>query len=96
MKVASLPTKRSNFSLVSLGGKLLAAGGLDGSGYTDVVEVYHPELNKWQVVCLLALTQICFVCCGGGKEGAGQGGGGEVQVQEQELLDGRTDCRAVG
>ena len=50
MKVASLPTKRSNFSLVSLGGKLLAAGGFDGSGVTDVVEVYHPELNKWQVV----------------------------------------------
>ena len=53
MKVASLPTKRSNFSLVSLGGKLLAAGGYDGSGVTDVVEVYHPELNKWQVVSSL-------------------------------------------
>ena len=45
---------------------------------------------------LLALAQVCFVCCGGGKEDAGQGGGGEVQVQEQEPLDGRTDCRAVG
>ena len=53
MKVASLPTKRSNFSLVSLGNKLLAAGGYDGSGVTDVVEVYHPELNKWQVVSSL-------------------------------------------
>ena len=53
MKVASLPTKRSNLSLVSLGGKLLAAGGRGGSGYTDVVEVYHPELNKWQVVSSL-------------------------------------------
>ena len=53
MKVASLPTKRSNFSLVSLGGKLLAAGGYDRSGVTDVVEVYHPELNKWQVVSSL-------------------------------------------
>ena len=53
MKVASLPTKRSNLSLVSLGGKLLAAGGYDGSGVTDVVEVYHPELNKWQVVSSL-------------------------------------------
>ena len=53
MKVASLPTKRSHFSLVSLGGKLLAAGGFDGRGATDVVEVYHPELNKWQVVSSL-------------------------------------------
>ena len=53
MEVASLPTKRSNFSLVSLGGKLLAAGGFDGSRVTDVVEVYHPELNKWQVVSSL-------------------------------------------
>ena len=53
MEVASLPTKRSVFSLVSLGGKLLAAGGHDGSGFTDVVEVYHPELNKWQVVSSL-------------------------------------------
>ena len=51
--MASLPTKRSDFSLVSLGGKLLAAGGFDGSGDTDVVEVYHPELNKWQVVSSL-------------------------------------------
>ena len=51
--MASLPTKRSNFSLVSFGGKLLAAGGFDGSGETDVVEVYHPELNKWQVVSSL-------------------------------------------
>ena len=51
--MASLPTKRSNFSLVSLGDKLLAAGGYDGSGDTDVVEVYHPELNKWQVVSSL-------------------------------------------
>ena len=53
MKVASLPTKRSNFSLVSLGGKLLAAGGYDGWGVTDKVEVFHPELNMWQVVSSL-------------------------------------------
>ena len=53
MKVASLPTKRSHFSLVSLGGKLLAAGGIDGGGEIDVVEVYHPELNRWQVVSSL-------------------------------------------
>ena len=51
--MASMPTKRSNFSLVSFGGKLLAAGGYDGRGDTDVVEVYHPELNKWQVVSSL-------------------------------------------
>ena len=53
MKVASLPTKRSNFSLVSFGGKLLAAEGFDRSGATDVVEVYHPELDQWQVVSSL-------------------------------------------
>ena len=32
-------TKRSNFSLVPMGGKLVAAGGYDGRGVTDVVEV---------------------------------------------------------
>ena len=53
MEVASLPTKRAVFSLVSLGGKLLAAGGHDGNGFTDVVEVYHPELDQWQVVSSL-------------------------------------------
>ena len=51
--MASLLIKRLNFSLVSFGGKLLAAGGFDRSGVTDVVEVYHPELNKWQVVSSL-------------------------------------------
>ena len=35
-------TKRSNFSLVSMGGKLVAAGGFDGRRVTDVVEVYDP------------------------------------------------------
>ena len=51
--MASMLTKRSNFSLVSLSGKLLAAGGYDGRGVTDVVEVNHPELNKWQAVSSL-------------------------------------------
>ena len=46
-------TKRSNFSLVSMGGKLVAAGGDDGRGVTDVVEVYHPERNEWQEVSSL-------------------------------------------
>ena len=42
-------TKRSNFSLVSMGGKLVAAGGFYGlTGVTDVVEVYHPERDQWQ------------------------------------------------
>ena len=35
-------TKRSNFSLISMGGKLVAAGGFDGRRVTDVVEVYDP------------------------------------------------------
>ena len=43
-------TKRSNFSLVSIDGKLVAAGGYDGMGVTDVVEVYHPESDQWQEV----------------------------------------------
>ena len=46
-------TKRSNFSLVSMGGKLVAAGGYDGRGVTDVVEVYHPERDQWQEVSRL-------------------------------------------
>ena len=62
-------TKRSNFSLVSMGGKLVAAGGFDGRRVTDVVEVYdpfllvnifwssfqvyHPERDQWQEVSKL-------------------------------------------
>ena len=49
-------TKRSNFSLVSMGGKLVAAGGFYGlTGVTDVVEVYHPESERdqWQEVSSL-------------------------------------------
>ena len=44
-------TERCNFSLVSMGGKLVAAGGFYGlTGVTDVVEVYHPERDQWQEV----------------------------------------------
>ena len=46
-------TKRSNFSLVAMGGKLVAAGGFDGRRETDVVEVFHPERNQWQEVSSL-------------------------------------------
>ena len=46
-------TKRSNFSLVAMGGKLVAAGGYDGRRVTDVVEVFHPERNQWQEVSSL-------------------------------------------
>ena len=46
-------TERCNFSLVSMGGKLVAAGGYDGRGVTDVVEVYHPERDQWQEVSSL-------------------------------------------
>ena len=46
-------TKRSNFSLMSMGGKLIAAGGYDGRRTTDVVEVYHPERDEWQEVSRL-------------------------------------------
>ena len=47
-------TERCNFSLVSMGGKLVAAGGFYGlTGVTDVVEVYHPERDQWQEVSSL-------------------------------------------
>ena len=41
-------TKRSNFSLVSMGGKLVAAGGFDGRRVTDVVEVCR-ALSYWSI-----------------------------------------------
>ena len=46
-------TQRSNFSLVSMDGKLVAAGGYDGRGTTDMVEVDHPERDEWQEVSRL-------------------------------------------
>ena len=46
-------TERSNFCLVSMGGKLVAAGGYDERGVTDVVEVYHSERDQWQEVSSL-------------------------------------------
>ena len=34
-------------------GKLVAAGGYDGRGTTDMVEVDHPERDEWQEVSRL-------------------------------------------
>merc|ERR1719234_2212955 len=53
VSVTSMGTKRSNFILLSMGGKLVAVGGYDGRGVTAVVEVYHPERNQWQEVSRL-------------------------------------------
>ena len=44
-------TKRSNFSLVPMGGKLVAAGGYDGRGVTDVVEVPILNLQPYCLTC---------------------------------------------
>ena len=52
--------KRSNFSLVSMGGTLVAAGGYDGRALTDVVEVFHPERNQWQEVSSLPSPKSAF------------------------------------
>ena len=52
--------KRSNFSLVSMGGTLVAAGGYDGRVLTDVVEVFHPERNQWQEVSYLPSPKCAF------------------------------------
>ena len=52
--------KRSNFSLVSMGGTLVAAGGYDGRALTDVVEVFHPVRNQWQEVSSLPSPKFSF------------------------------------
>ena len=52
--------KRSNFSLVSMDGTLVAAGGFNGRAATDVVEVFHPERNQWQEVSYLPSPKCAF------------------------------------
>ena len=52
--------KRSNFSLVSMDGTLVAAGGYNGRTVTDVVEVFHPERNQWQEVSYLPSPKCAF------------------------------------
>ena len=52
--------KRSNFSLVSMDGTLVAAGGYNGRAVTDVVEVFHPERNQWQEVSSLPSPKSAF------------------------------------
>ena len=52
--------KRSNFSLVSMDGTLVAAGGFNGRAVTDVVEVFHSERNQWQEVSYLPSPKCAF------------------------------------
>ena len=52
-------TKRSNFSLVPMGGKLVAAGGYDGRGVTYVVEV---GTNPQSATILPYLPFLLLIC----------------------------------
>ena len=52
--------KRKYFSLVSMDGTLVAAGGFNGRAGTDVVEVFHPERNQWQEVSSLPSPKCSF------------------------------------
>ena len=52
--------KRKHFSLVSMDGTLVAAGGFNGRAGTDVVEVFHPERNQWQEVSSLPSPKCSF------------------------------------
>ena len=52
--------KRKYFSLVSMDGTLVAAGGFNGRAGTDVVEVFHPERNQWQEVSSLPSPKSAF------------------------------------
>ena len=53
-------TKRSDFSLVSMGEMLVAVGGFNGRELTDVVEVFYPEKNEWKEVSCLPSPKTAF------------------------------------
>ena len=54
-------TKRSDFSLVSMGEMLVAVGGYSSEReLTDVVEVFYPEKNEWKEVSCLPSPKISF------------------------------------
>ena len=42
------PTPRQNAATAVFGGKVYVIGGFDGLSFLDVVEVYDPELNRWE------------------------------------------------
>lgn len=43
----SMPTKRSDFTMVTLHNIIYAIGGNDENGILDTVEIYDPATNAW-------------------------------------------------
>ena len=49
-RMADMVTPRSEFALVSTGGKLYAIGGVNTATRLDTMEVYDPQTNTWELM----------------------------------------------
>ncbi|MCB9300093.1 MAG: hypothetical protein H6566_05540 [Lewinellaceae bacterium] len=57
---APMPTARSGFCAEALNGKIYAMGGIDASGYKDVLEVYDPATDTWMEKMEMPQTRSLF------------------------------------
>lgn len=51
--VANMSIARDSVGVGVLGDRLYAVGGYDGHSYLVLVEMYDPNTNEWQEVCVL-------------------------------------------
>ena len=58
-----MATARSNHSLSVVNGRLVVAGGYDGTSTTAQVEMYDFETDTWSEVCPLAAKRSALSCC---------------------------------
>jgi hypothetical protein len=57
---APMPTARSGFCAEALNGKIYAMGGVNASGYKDVLEVYDPATDTWMEKMEMPQTRSIF------------------------------------
>ena len=50
IQVASMTQRRSRVSSVTLGGKIFAVGGYNGTANLSTIETYDPWANEWSQV----------------------------------------------
>ena len=58
--VTPMPTKRARVGVETVGGKIYAVGGYDGSCDLATVEAYCPQTNQWQAVPTMGTRRSCL------------------------------------
>lgn len=84
--------KRCRLGVSSIGGKLYAAGGYDGSVFLNSVESYDPMTNVWTNVCSMQVrrSRVAMVATYGKLYAIG-GYDGISNLTSVEMYDNETD-----